>query len=313
MARAATIERITSEPVLAQLVRARPRWLTWNWLGVLPFFIFLAFFQLGPALNIAVGALTDDRGHITLDNMQKIIGDEKLQVQRNSYLNTLEISVITTAAGGVLGFLLAWGITLGGLPRQIRLSVLSFCGVASNFAGLPLALAFIAAIGRTGTLTHALASVGISIYPAFSMSSFWGVCLAYTYFQIPLMVLVMVPPLDGLRSEWREAADNLGASRTQFWRLVMFPILLPSLLSALALLFANAFGAYATAFALVGAGAGESMVVSISVRAQFSNDSMTNPHLGYALAFGMILVIGLTVLIYTWSRQRAERWRRSIK
>src|SRR5260221_259219 len=202
---------------------------------------------------------------------------------------------------------------IGGLPGHIRSLALSFCGVASNFAGLPLALAFISALGRVGVVTQALKSVGIFLYPDFSMSSYWGVCLAYTYFQIPLMVLIMTPALDGLRPEWREAADNLGASRAQYWQLVMLPILLPSLLSALALLFANAFGAYATAATLVGGGAGESLVVSILVRAQFSNDSLTNPHLGYALAFGMIVVIGFDVVIYTWSGQRAERWRRSVK
>ena len=282
----------------------RPQWLTWNWLGVLPFIIFIVLFQLGPALKIVDGALTDDHKNITFDNMLRLSGE----LYQTSYLNTLKISVITSATGGLLGFLLAWAITVGRLPRQIRAAALSFCGVASNFAGLPLALAFVAALGRVGTITQALKSIGIFLYPDFSMSSFWGVCLAYTYFQIPLMVLVMTPPLDGLRREWREAADNLGASRSQYWRMVMLPILFPSILSALALLFANAFGAYATAYVLVGGGAGENMVVSILVRAQFSNDSMTNPRLGYALAFGMIIILGITIVIYTWTRQRAERW-----
>ncbi len=311
MAQAATTDsKVAAGPpsTIRRVIQWRPRWLTWNWLGVLPFFVFLLLFQLGPALKIADGALTDDAEHLTLDNMLKLGG----ALYQTSYLNTVKISLITSAAGGLLGFTLAWAITVGRLPKQIRSAVLSFCGVASNFAGLPLALAFVAALGRVGILTQILKSICIFLYPDFSMSSFWGVCLAYTYFQIPLMVLIMTPPLDGLRPEWREAADNLGASRGQYWRMVMLPILLPSILSGVALLFANAFGAYATAFALVGGGAGESLVVSILVRAQFSNDSLTNPHLGYALAFGMILVIGLTVVIYTWSRQRAERWRRSI-
>jgi putative spermidine/putrescine transport system permease protein len=237
------------------------------------------------------------------------LGDD---LYRTAYFNTFKISVISTIGGGLLGFGLAWAITVGRLPGRIRDAVISFCGVASNFAGLPLALAFIAALGRVGVITQALKSIGISLYPDFSMYSFTGVVIAYTYFQIPLMVLIMTPPLDGLRSEWREAADNLGASRVQYWRMVMLPILMPSLLSALALLFVNAFGAYATAFALVGGGAGETMIVSILVRAQFSNDSLTNPHVGYALAFGMIIVAAITMVVYSLSRQRAERWRRSV-
>jgi putative spermidine/putrescine transport system permease protein len=290
-----------------RILSLRPRWLTWNWLGVLPFFIFIVAFQLYPAWSIAVGAMTDDNHQFVLDNMLKL-GTELI---RTSFWNTIQISLITTVSGGLLGFLLAWAITIGGLPRWIRSWSLSFCGVASNFAGVPLALAFISAFGRVGVLTQALKSIGIYLYPGFSLSTFWGICIAYTYFQIPFMVLILTPALDGLRREWLEAADNLGASRAQYWRLVAFPILLPSLLSALALLFANAFGAYATAFALVGGGAGENLVVSIMVQSQFSTDSLTNPHLGFALAFGMILMVGITVFIYTWTRQRAERWRRS--
>ncbi len=311
MEQAATVSDITvgtrTQSLWQRLAQFRPRWLTWNWIGVLPFFIFIVAFQLYPALSIIVGALTNDRHEFVLDNISKLADPFVI----TSYWNTIQISVITTTSGGLLGFMLAWAITLGKLPRWTRSAVLTFCGVASNFAGVPLALAFVAAIGRTGVLTQALKSIGIAIYPSFSIYSFLGVCLAYTYFQIPLMVLIMTPALDGLRKEWREAADNLGASREQYWRYVALPILMPSLLSALSLLFANAFGAYATAFALVGGGAGENLVISIKVRAEFSNDSLTNPGLGYALAFGMIVMVGITVIIYTWSRQRAERWRRS--
>jgi putative spermidine/putrescine transport system permease protein len=297
-----------SEPILTRLARWRPRWLTWNWIGVLPFFLFIVVFQLYPTLSIAIGAITDDHNHVVLDYMATL----GQQLYLSSYLNTLKISLITTVSGGLLGFLLAWSITIGRLPQSIRAAVLSFCGVASNFAGVPLALAFISALGRVGVLTQVLKSFGIVLYPDFSLSSIWGICLTYTYFQIPFMVLIMTPALDGLRQEWREAAENLGATRFQYWRDVLLPILLPSLLSSLALLFANAFGAYATAFALVGGGAGENLVVSIMVRAQFSNDSLTNPHLGNALAFGMVIVIGITVFVYTVSRQQAERWRRAI-
>ena len=149
------------------------------------------------------------------------------------------------------------------------------------------------------------------MYPSFTIYGFVGICLAYTYFQIPFMVLIMTPAFDGLRKEWREAADNLGANQAQYWRMVALPVLLPSLLSALSLLFANGFGAYATAFALVGGGPGENLVVSILVRAQFSNDTAINPHLGNALCMGMILIVMLTVAIYTITRGRAERWRKS--
>jgi putative spermidine/putrescine transport system permease protein len=308
MAEASQVQPIPSLTVDARPVpRGRPVWLTWNWLGVLPFFLFILAFLLLPATSVVRGALIDDSNQFTTEYMSKLLQP----LYSAPYISTIEVSVITAVAGGLIGFLLAWAITLGGLPRPIRNAVLSFSGVASNFAGLPLAFALAATLGRTSAITKALSNIGIHLYPSFTIYSLWGICLAYTYFQIPFMVLIMTPALDGLRREWREAADNLGATQSQYWRLVALPILLPSLLSALALLFANAFGAYATAAILVGGGPGGMLIVSILVSTQFSTDVATNPHQGYALAFGMIIVVGITIILYTWLRQRAERWRPS--
>ncbi len=284
--------------------RARRLQWSWRWLGVVPFFLFVAAFQLFPSLSIAARSFVNDAGKFTLDN---IIG-LNTPIIMNSYWSSIRISLISAIWGGILGFGLAWAITIGGLPNWIRTSVLSFCGVAANFGGIPLAFAFIATLGRTGILTKALTSIGIPLYQNFTLYGFWGICLTYTYFQIPLMVLVLTPALDGLRREWREAAENLGASRLEYWRMVALPILLPSILGALTLLFANAFGAQATAFALVGGGAGQNLVVTVMVGAQFSTDSFANPGLGNALAFGMMIIIGITILIYSWMRRRAERW-----
>ena len=209
--------------------------------------------------------------------------------------------------GGLLGFLLAYAVTIGRLPAWVRSSLLTFSGVASNFAGVPLAFAFIATLGQLGLVTQALKSLGISLYPSFSLYSFWGLAITYVYFQIPLMVLIMAPALDGLRPEWREAAENLGASGWQYWRQIALPILLPSILGTVALLFGNAFGAHATAFALTGGGS-QGNVVTILIGAQLSSDALANPGLGNALAFGMIVIMTLTIGLYTWLRRRSERW-----
>ncbi len=288
-------------PPLRGLPRLR---FSWKWLGVVPFFLFVLAFQLYPSLSIAVRSFLNDAGKLTLDN---IIGLNQ-PIIMNSYFSSIKISLISAVWGGLLGFGLAWAITIGGLPTSIRSAVLSFCGVAANFGGIPLAFAFIATLGRTGILTKAFSSLGVPLYPNFTLYGFWGLCLTYTYFQIPLMVLMLTPALDGLRREWREAAENLGASRLEYWRYVALPVLLPSILSALTLLFANAFGAQATAYALVGGGAGQNLVVTVMVSAQFSTDSFANPGLGSALAFGMIVIIGVTILLYSWMRRRAERW-----
>ncbi len=274
-----------------------------DWVGLLPFFAFISIFLLFPALSIAVRALSDGSGNITFENLAGLNNPTIVQAYRSS----VQVSIITAISGAVLGGLLAWSITLGNLPLWVRNTVLSFSGVAANFAGVPLVFAFIALLGRVGLLNTIFRPIGWSIDPQTFLYGIWGLCLVYTYFQIPLMVLIMVPALEGLRREWREAAENLGATPAQYWRYVAFPILMPALLGATALLFANAFSTYATATALVGA-VGQTFAVTILVANQFRTDTFGDPGLGYALAFSMMVVVGITIMIYTYSRRRASRW-----
>ncbi len=202
---------------------------------------------------------------------------------------------------------MAAAVVLGGLPKFIRGPLLTFSGVASNFAGVPLAFAFIATIGPAGLITLYLKTQwGINLRAmGFNLLGLWGVIVTYLFFQIPLMILIITPALDGLKREWREAASILGATRSQYWRMVALPILFPSLLGTLALLFANAFGAVATAYALAGP---QLNIVPIKLYAQIRGDVLGNPHLGYALAFGMIVITGVANTLYIWLRARAERW-----
>ena len=146
---------------------------------------------------------------------------------------------------------------------------------------------------------------GFSLYRAgFNILSFWGLTLTYLYFQIPLMVLILTPALDGLKREWREAATILGASPFTYWRYVVIPILWPSLLGTTLLLFANSFGAIATAYGLTGSTLN---LVTILLYAQIRGDVLHNPHLGYALALGMVVITGLSNAIYIVLRTRSEQ------
>ncbi|MBS1966695.1 MAG: ABC transporter permease subunit [Chloroflexi bacterium SZAS-1] len=290
---------------LPPVARPAPR-LPLTWLGVVPFFLFVAAFLFYPAFSIVLQTFLDPARNFTLQNLS----DLNQPIIISSYIYTIELSAVTALIGGLLGFLLAYAITIGALPAWLRSSVLTFSGVASNFAGIPLAFAFIATLGQLGLVTQALRSLGIALYPNFSLYSFWGLAITYVYFQIPLMVLVMTPALDSLRTEWREAAQNLGASSAEYWRYVALPVLLPSILGTMALLFGNAFGAHATAFALTGGGA-QGNVVTILIGAQLSSDALSNPGLGNALAFGMIVIMTITIGLYSFMRRIAERWQSS--
>jgi putative spermidine/putrescine transport system permease protein len=186
---------------------------------------------------------------------------------------------------------------------------MTFSGVASNFAGVPLALAFIFTIGRTGFISVLLDDVlGWKLYDSgFTIYSKLGLEIVYLYFQLPLMVLIIAPAIDGLKKEWREASENAGASTFQYWRHIALPILMPSLLGSMILLFGNSFGAQATAFALTG---GFIPLVTILIGGQLSGDVLGNQNLAYALAMGMVAIMGVTLIAYSWLARRAERWQR---
>ncbi len=203
---------------------------------------------------------------------------------------------------------MAYALILGGLPKAFRTALLTFCGVASNFAGVPLALAFTFTLGQLGFVTVLLRNAGIDPYDnGFRLTSKLGVELVYLYFQLPLMVLIIAPAIDGLRREWREAAESMGASAGQYWRHVGLPILTPSILGTMVLLFGNAFGAQATAFQLTG---GTLNLVPIVIGAQIRGDVLHNPGLGYAMAMGMVVIMALSIGLYTILQRRAERWLR---
>jgi putative spermidine/putrescine transport system permease protein len=274
-----------------------------NWLGLLPFLLFAFAFMVLPAGSLLVGSFQDRTGAFTLGNFAHVLRPNIL----GSYVVTVRVSAVTALLGGLLGFLIAYAITLGGLPRGVRSFVSTFSGVASNFAGVPLAFAFVSTLGRVGLVTVLFRVLfGIDLYDAgFNLYSFWGLTLTYVYFQVPLMVLIIGPALEGMKKEWREASENLGASAFQYWFRVGLPVLLPPILAALILLFGNAFGAYATAYALTG---GLINIVPILIGAQIRGDVLHDPNLGYALALGMVVIMAVTLVAYTWLQRLASRW-----
>ncbi|MDW5313096.1 ABC transporter permease subunit [Rhizobium sp. PL01] len=276
-----------------------------DWLGITPFLLFAVMFLIAPTLYLVTGAFLNPAGEFTFENIGGLFTDKILA----SYWISIKISLASSIGGALIGFWLAWAVVLGGLPTWIRSSLLTFSGVASNFAGVPLAFAFLATLGRTGLVTMILRDwFGINLYATgFNLLSFVGLTLTYMYFQIPLMVLIITPALDGLKKEWREAAEILGATNRQYWTKVALPILFPSILGTTLLLFANAFGAIATAYSLTGS---TFNIVPIQLYAQIRGDVLHNPNLGYALALGMIVITGISNLIYIWLRMRAERWQK---
>jgi len=274
--------------------------------GMAPFVIFALLFLLLPTGILMVGAFQDPAGNFTLFNIAELFRQSAIV---SSFWLSIKVSLASAVGGAFAGFFVAYAIVLGGLPGWMRGAVMTFAGVASNFAGVPLAFAFLATLGRVGLVTVLLRDwTGFNLYSTgFNILSFSGLTLVYLYFQIPLMVLVIAPALDGLKREWREANAVLGGTNYHYWRYVGLPVLWPSILGATLLLFANAFGAVATAYALTGSSL---PIIPIQLFAQIRGDVLNNPNLGYAIAFGMVVITSLSSGAYIWLRARSERWLR---
>ena len=274
-----------------------------RWIGLVPFLAFTGLFLILPTLYIVIGAFRTAEGAFTFQN----IIDLNTSSIRSAYWVSIKVSFLSALLGCLIGFAMAAAMTLGGLPRRVKSPLMTFSGVASNFAGVPLAFAFIATIGPAGLITMYLRTewgINLRMY-GWNLLSTWGLIVTYLFFQIPLMILIITPALEGLKKEWREAADILGATRLQYWRMVALPILFPSILGTMALLFANAFGAVATAIALTGPSLN---IAPILLYAQIRGDVLGSPNLGYALAFGMIVITGAANTAYIVLRLRSERW-----
>ncbi len=277
--------------------------MSFAWLGVVPFFVFALMFLILPTIYLVHGAFENAAGEYTLENIYALAHPQIVA----AYTISIQISLASAVLGGLLGLAIAIAIVRGGLPNWIRSATLTFSGVASNFAGVPLAFAFLATLGRLGLVTVlARDLLGINIYAlGFNLISFTGLTLTYLFFQIPLMVVIITPAIDGLKREWGEAAATLGATTAQYWRMVVIPVIWPSFLGTVILLFANSFGAIATAYALTGQ---QLNIVPIMLYAQIRGDVLHNPNLGYALALGMIVITGFANIFYIWFRTRSERW-----
>lgn len=276
-------------------------------LGAAPFFLYVAVFLLLPIAVLAVEAFraTDP---VTFEETWSTDSITTITegVYRRAYLGSLQLSLITAVLSAVLGLALAVAILRARRGRLLRRLVLTASGVLANFGGIPLAFAFIATIGSQGVVTALLQdTLGIGL-GGFSLYSMTGLALVYLYFLVPLMVLTIIPALEALRPQWREAADNLGASGWQYWRYVGGPVLLPPVLGAAMLLFASAFAAYATARALVGSSV---PLVTLQIADALSSNVVVGAeNLGKALALGMVVVVGLVMAFYAWVQRRTQRW-----
>ncbi|MFN8194831.1 MAG: ABC transporter permease subunit [Nocardioidaceae bacterium] len=272
-------------------------------LALLPFLAYVGIFLLVPTFTVIVNGFVEN-GSFSLSNVRTLFTATVFETTWKSIL----LSLSTALIGATLGALLAY-LALSGNPNGLlRRATVSVSGVLAQFGGVTLAFAWIVTVGSQGLLTQFLTKVlGHDVFNG----SGWlygmpGLILVYTYFQIPLMVIVFVPAIEGLRPQWREAATNLGASTWRYWREVGIPVLTPSFLASTMLLFANAFAAYATAAVLVSQG---QPIVPLMIRAALTSEVVLGQqNLAFALALEMVVIVSLVMVLYNWYLKRTARW-----
>jgi putative spermidine/putrescine transport system permease protein len=276
-----------------------------NYLALVPFHLYVFVFLILPTLFIAIGAATTAGGGLTLDNVSKLFTDGTFI---DSFVLSIQLSLLTAIAGAIGGGLLAWAVVRGDPNGLLRQLVIAASGVMAQFGGVMLAFAFLATFSLNGFATLFLQNtlkLDVLNDPSW-LFGLPGLVVVYSYFQIPLMLIVFLPSLDGLRQEWYDASSSLGGGAWSFWRHVGGPILAPAFLGALLLLFANAFSAYATAAALISQGCS---LVTLQIACQMQSEIVLGrENVGKALALGMVVVISVVMLVYALIQRRASRW-----
>jgi putative spermidine/putrescine transport system permease protein len=274
-------------------------------LGIVPFAVYVALGLLIPMIAVAVGAFQNNSGGFTFSN----IGAATHGIYLHGFWQSIILSVFTSILPAIFGLLIAYAIFTAKRGDVLRQVTITASGVFANFGGVPLAFLFIASLGSTGLITHWIADLGLNLYAhGFTLYSLTGVIVVYFYFQVPLMVLITLPALAGLRPAWREAAANMGARTWDYWRYVGGPVLLPSFLGGVLLLFGSALSAYATTEALTN---GTIPLTAIQIGSFLNGNVIAGQeNIGKALGLGMVVVITIAMIIYVAMQRRAAKWLR---
>ncbi|MBP6886795.1 MAG: ABC transporter permease [Oscillospiraceae bacterium] len=272
-------------------------------LVLLPFLVVVFLYELLPLSMLILDSfgLDEDKSVLfTLQNYSKIFSTLSY---KKAITNSLEITLLSTAIGIFVAFMGAKAAhTSRGRFRNAFMTVLN---MTSNFAGVPLAFAYMIVLGTSGVVRQIANVYGIEWIQNFDLYTSKGLILMYVYFQIPLSTLLLIPAFNGIRREWQEANLLLGGRNSTFWFKVGIPVLIPSIFGTISVLFANALCAYATAYALL---MNNFSLLPVNISAMFTGDIASKPHLGAALSVVMMLLMCAAILIDNYIIKATTRW-----
>ena len=269
---------------------------------LLPFFILAAMFLFIPLVLMVTSSFTSEStGAFTFNNYVEVFTNP---FYYQSFVNSSVISFFSSIVGLILSIFVSYAMT--NLPEKIQDKLTIYINVAANFAGVPLAFAFIILIGNSGAFRLFFDEVNMPLLNAFNLYSWQGLAITYLYFQIPLGIIFIYPALRKIRKEWKESASLLGASTWTFWRKIGLPHILPSITGTFVILFANSMGTYETAYALTGSNIN---LITIRIAALVSGDIYARPIIGSTLAVVFALIM---IVVLVGSQMLMKRVRRDL-
>ncbi|RDI36926.1 ABC transporter permease [Falsibacillus pallidus] len=270
------------------------------YLSLVPLISFIILFLFVPLISMMYSSLfKNGETNLSFSNYIEIFTNPYYY---KSFENSIIISLSSSAIAMILALFTAYAITF--FKKKIQDRILVMANLTSNFAGIPLSFAFIVLLGNSGVFTILAKELNIAFLQHFNLYSWTGLILIYVYFQLPLAVMLMFPAFHGIQGQWKESASLLGASPLQFWRRIGMPILLPSIAGTSSILFANAMGAYASAYALTGS---TYNLATIRIGALISGDIFAQPELGSALAVLLGLILIFAMMINEWLMRKVRR------
>ncbi|MDY4923288.1 ABC transporter permease [Frisingicoccus sp.] len=269
-------------------------------LALVPFLIVALLYEIVPLITVILKSFQPDAGTgFTLENYQTIFS--KL-LYRKAIFNSLKISIVSAIVGIIIAFLGARAAHQHqGKLNHVFMTVLN---MVSNFAGIPLAFAYMILLGNAGLVVNIGKELGIDFLSNYNLYTMNGMSLVYIYFQIPLSTLLLIPAFDGVQKQWKEACTLLGGTPGIFWRKVGVPVLMPSILGTFSVLFANALAAYATIYALM---MDNIALLPVQIAGCFTGEVRIRAGLGGALSVVMIIIMVIMIFITNGLSRRFQK------
>ncbi|MFM9107452.1 MAG: ABC transporter permease, partial [Chloroflexota bacterium] len=273
------------------------------WLPALPLIALAIVFLVVPTIELIVRSFyTPDLGW-TLSFWQDTLTSNG---SRGAISTSVKLGLVCATISLAIGSPLAWAVSR--MITSKRSSWLALLNVGANFGGIGLAFGYMAALGTYGMVTLAVQKVISGFVPP-EIGSFTSLVMAYSYTNVPLYVLLTLPAMGIIRTEWMEAAETCSASRLQFWRHIGLPVLAPFLLAGWLLIFTWSIGLYGLAYALgrTASTTGELRLITLQIGLTL-NTGAGKEERAYVLAVVLLLLAAVALLAYRLMLKRALRW-----